>query len=107
MPKPLHFLQDSRYLQSVALAVAQHKQPVGHQLRGQPRLVEQSLSERRRAAADVLLSVRRIGDNQIEGLPIGGHLRHHGEGLLRTHFEILCGQSGRMEVLPDRGGVKL
>src|SRR6266568_5997724 len=76
------FPPDFRQLQCIAFAVAEDKQTVAREQRRQMQVVEQLLGKRRGAATDILLAVRRVGENQIELLTVGRQLPQRGEGIL-------------------------
>src|SRR5438093_7037848 len=64
-----------RQVQCIAFAVAEDKQAVARKQRRQMQVVEQLLGKRRGTATDILLAVRRVGENKIELLPVGGEMR--------------------------------
>ena len=73
----------------VASGVAQDEQSAGHDQSRQSGVVEQLLREGGRASADVLLPVRRVGENQVERLAEAGQLGKSGEGVLHADLEVI------------------
>jgi hypothetical protein len=69
----LAFLLPSRgKFQGIPSRVTNDKQSVGFEQRGQDGIVQKLLGERGGAAADILLAVGRVGDDEVESASCGG-----------------------------------
>ena len=99
-----HFRHGATRFQRVAFGVAENESSAGREQLRQIRIVEQLLRKGSRAAADVFLAVRRVGQNQIKLPPAFRQLMNDRKNILRADFETWF-KTGRHGIAADEFGM--
>src|SRR5438094_2516810 len=105
MPEPFHFFPGVPRVESVALAVAEDEQTATREQGRKVPIVKQLLRERGGTTTDVLHSIRRVGEDQIERRTGGRQLRQRGEGVLNPDFKPRRIKLCRREVPAHKPGM--
>lgn len=93
------------HFERVALGVAEHPQSAGREQRGEVDVIKHLLCKRGGTAADVLLAVRRIRENQIELATIRRELSERSEGVLHARIQLAWREIGAAGIVADEVGV--
>jgi hypothetical protein len=96
-----------RELQRVALGVTEDKEAVRLEQLTQLRVVQQLLREGLGTAADIFLTVRRIGEDEVEADSGDRELADGGEDILDAHLKRAAGKAGGLVICADDTGVAI
>ena len=79
--------------------MAKDEQPARREQARQRLVIQAALRERLAAVADVLLAIRRVGEDEVVAFAGRRELRQRGEDILHAHAEGIRGQVQRRAIL--------